>query len=339
MTFPFAELDLRFGFVLARAFSSLGFYNPWPSPFQRADVTFNPPFDDDEVQVFLTPTKEDILPSDHHAAVVGVAHKVTKSGFELSARSTDCGAGFSSFNWLAINRKPLGPQRHRPGPTLEIRMARVQPLHEGELKYVRTFTANCIPGDTAQWPRIPYSRPFETATHDPLSPIVFITQSTTDYDPALPTGFGSTICASVGMLRNTSSKDFGLAARNFDKTLGAPKYNYVALARHPGATQSLSNIEDLRVTSGDFLFTLEAGGWSGDWGALPIYFDAPFLAPPIILMTAQTRDPSGDVRAFLGIANHADQYGFTISVRNADFEAGTVTMNWVAFGCGQACGN
>jgi H-type lectin domain len=70
----------------------------------------------------------------------------------------------------------------------------------------------------------------------------------------------------------------------------------------------------------------------------PIYFDAPFLASPIVLMTAQSRAVQGpsDLRAFHGIANHVDQYGFTINVRSADFESGT--MNWIAFGCGEACG-
>ncbi len=117
---------------------------------------------------------------------------------------------------------------------------------------------------------------------------------------------------------------------------GTPKYNYVALARSTDPT-SFSKIADLRVTSGDSLFQLQAGRSLGDWGAVPIYFDAPFLAPPILLMTAQSRAVQGtsDLRAFHGIANHVDQHGFTISVRNADFEAGTMMLNWIALGCGK----
>lgn len=340
MTFPFSQLDLRFGFVPANDFSSSGFYDPWPSPFQHANVEFIPPFDNDDVQVFLTPSSESLGPSDHHAAVVGVAHNVKKSAFELWARSTDCGAGFSSFSWLAINRGPLDEKRERERTPLEIRMARVQPLHSAEIpSYPLIFSSNCTSGDTAIWPAVLYSRPMEDAS----SPVVFVTQLTTDYDPtyffsvlgqiAIP------VAASVGMLRGTDNKQFRLAARNFDVVPGTPKYNYVALARSTDST-SVSKIADLRVTSGDFLFHLEAGGSLGDWGAVPIYFDSPFLAPPIVLMTAQSHSVQGpsDLRAFHGIANHVDQHGFTLNVRSADFEAGTMMMNWIAFGCGEACG-
>jgi hypothetical protein len=82
------------------------------------------------------------------------------------------------------------------------------------------------------------------------------------------------------------------------------------------------------------LFDLQAGGQESDWGLVPIYFDSPFLTPPIVMMTAQSRSAQRDteLRAFHGIANHVDQYGFTMAVRSADPDFGSMTMNWIALG-------
>lgn len=334
MTSPFAQLDLRMGFVTKAEFSSSGFYDPWPSPFQLAEVQFQGAFPDDDVQVFVTPTSETLdLNVDHQAAVIGVAHEVTKDGFQLWARSTDCAAGSCSFNWFAVHRKPLA---HRQSQTVEIRLARVQPLH-GDSPHPVILLPDCQPGDTAVWPTIPFGRPMEDANQQPLSPLVFITQATTEYDPAISSYFWAAIppiCACVGMLRGTNGKQFDLAARNFDVTLGAPKYNYVALARSNMAPTVGSLINDLKVTSGDVRFDLQAGGQEGDWGLVPIYFDSPFLTPPIVMMTAQSRSPQreDDLRAFHGIANHVDQYGFTMAVRSADPKSGSMRVNWLALG-------
>jgi len=337
MTFPFAQLDLSMGFVTTTAFSRLGFYNAWPSSFQRATVQFPAAFPDDDVQVFVTPTSEGFDPNvEHHAAAIGVAHNVKKDGFELWARSTDCAAGSCSFNWFAVHRKPLVHARP-PSQTVEIRLARVQPLHDFSRVFPVVLARDCEPGDTALWPTIPFGRPMENANQAPLSPLVFITQATTEYDQAfslyLWTGLPP-ISACVGMLRGTNGKQFDLAARNFDVTIGAPKYNYVALAGSNTAPTAASQITDLKVTSGDVLFDLQAGGHQGDWGLIPIYFDSPFLAPPIVMMTAQSRSTQtqDDLRAFHGIAYHVDQYGFTVAVRSADPDSGSMMMNWIAFG-------
>ena len=337
MTFPFAQLDLQMGFVTKAEFSSLGFYNAWPSPFQRALVQFQTAFPDDDVQVFVTPTSEGFDPNvEHHAAVIGVAHNVKSDGFELWARSTDCAAGSSSFNWFAVHRKPLVHGRSQP---VEIRLARVQPLHGSPtaLVFPVMLAPDCQPGDTAVWPTIPFGRPMEDANQVPLSPLVFITQATTEYDPAISLSLWTgipPICACVGMLRGTNGKQFDLAARNFDVTLGSPKYKYVALAGSDTPPTAASQIDDLKVTSGDMLFDLQPGGQQGDWGLIPIYFDSPFLTPPIVMMTAQSRSTQldTDLRAFHGIANHVDQYGFTMAVRSADPESGSMMMTWLAFG-------
>jgi len=84
------------------------------------------------------------------------------------------------------------------------------------------------------WPSIPFGRPMEDANQEPLNPLVFITQATTGYDPAFSLWAAAVclpLCACVGMLQGTNGKQFDLAARNFDVTMGAPKYKYVALAR------------------------------------------------------------------------------------------------------------
>jgi hypothetical protein len=330
------------GFVTKTKFSSLGFYNAWPSPFQRATVPFATvqfpaPFPDDDVQVFVTPTSESLdLNVEHHAAAIGVAHNVKKDGSERWARSTDCAAGSCSFNWFAVHRKPLAHARP-PSQTVEIRLARVQPLHNFSAAFPVVLAPDCQPGDTAVWPTIPFGRPMEDANHKPLSPLVFITQATTEYDPVFSLSIWTgipPICACVGMLRGTNGKQFDLAARNFDVTLGSPKYKYVALAGSDTPPTAASQIDDLKVTSGDMLFDLQPGGQQGDWGLIPIYFDSPFLTPPIVMMTAQSRSTQldTDLRAFHGIANHVDQYGFTMAVRSADPESGSMMMTWLAFG-------
>ena len=57
-------------------------------------------------------------------------------------------------------------------------------------------------------------------------------------------------------------------------------------------------------------------------------------------MTAQTAKNQAphEIRAFHGIAAWIDQYGFTMMVRSADDRLGVMQMNWIAFGCGEACG-
>lgn len=327
MTIPFAQLDVRLGNKDARDFTSKGEYAPWPGGFESAQIEFKPPFEDDKVRVFLTPTRDKIGPSDHHAAVVGVAHRVNRNGFELWARSTDCAVGSSSFNWLAVAPKLKGERR----PDIDVRMARIQPL-----KSVPNFTRlspDCQPGDTESWPKIPHTRPIDKAE-------VFLTQiCNVPFNPAGLLYSFPPWAATVGMLQQSGPDGFHFAARNFDIVFSAPRYNYIAFAQ-VDPTKGGLKISDLRVALGDRPFFLKPGGQFGDWDDDPVYFDAPFLAPPIVLMTAQTEPgQSGrDLRAFHGIANSIDQYGFTAMARSADHLSGTMRMNWIAFGCGEACG-
>src|SRR5262245_54424789 len=94
-TIAFDQVNLQFGFKLSGTFTNQGFFAPWPGNFCHVRVIFNPPFlDDDDVRVFLTPTNEKLnADTQPHAAVVGVAHRVNREGFELWARSTDCADG------------------------------------------------------------------------------------------------------------------------------------------------------------------------------------------------------------------------------------------------------
>jgi hypothetical protein len=119
---PFKLVDLAFGSVkFDTLVPNAGEFAPWVGPFQHRQVPFGHTFEDENVCVFITPTNEGSGISgefnDHHAAVVGVAYHVTKTDFELYARSTDCAKGLSSFNWLAVSSKQLAPPSCTSGGT------------------------------------------------------------------------------------------------------------------------------------------------------------------------------------------------------------------------------
>jgi hypothetical protein len=141
------------------------------------------------------------------------------------------------------------------------------------------------------------------------------------------------------MVRGTTHEQFDLTARNFDVYLAHPKYNFVALAKTTDRA-SLANITDLRVDFGDVTLSVGPGGQFGDREDRAIYFTAPFLAPPIMLLTARTlpSQSGSDLRAVHPVAHNVDQYGFTAMARSADHRAGTMTLSWIAFGCDEACG-
>jgi hypothetical protein len=331
MTIPFAQVDLRFGLVRARDFTNVGVFQPWPGQFQRAHVAFEPPFPDDDVRVFVTATNEDLGPTDHHAAVVGVVDSVTNDGFDLFARSTDCASGSSSFTWLAVWGKALDAPRRE---VIELRMARVQP---GSLEPKgMQLSPDCTPGDTGTWPTVPFSRPIVDGQGTPLDPTILLTQS---HSLLLTSATFKSWAACVGMLRGDTPSGFNLTARNFDLLYGFPTYHYLALARSDqGPVQS--KVDELRVAMGEATFSLMPGGPYKSWADRPVYFDAPFITPPIILLTARSAPGMGvsDVRAFHPVASTPDQWGFTLMARSADPEFGTMNVNWLALGCGEACG-
>lgn len=85
---------------------------------------------------------------------------------------------------------------------------------------------------------------------------------------------------------------------------------------------------------------LSPGAEEGDWAHLDVYFDRPFLTPPVVLLTA--RDSDGDPKLHANplalIAQNVTTHGFTVAARNTDTAQAEAKFHWVALGCNAGCG-
>ena len=84
----------------------------------------------------------------------------------------------------------------------------------------------------------------------------------------------------------------------------------------------------------------------GDWQEWEVYFNEPFLTPPIVLLTANDLAESGQVYGYapaVGIARNVTPTGFLLAARNSQPAAGAAGLArgrqerkagfyWVAFG-------
>ena len=69
-------------------------------------------------------------------------------------------------------------------------------------------------------------------------------------------------------------------------------------------------------------YPLSPGGQSGDWRSLQIYFDHPFLVPPVVLASGREENPV--IPMVRGVTTH----GFTAGVRNTDSVGRHALFNW-----------
>jgi hypothetical protein len=242
----------------------------------------------------------------HIAAAVGIAQNVTNAGFDLRIRNSDCAAGLVAFNWMAVLETPGVNQ-----PPAAVRMA-ILP-HQ-------PFQNTCTPGDTPPDVTAPFWKPFAS------TPTVFLTAGNLFVRFAAP---------AVGIALNQQLNSFTLRARN-SGILGDCMFYYAAVGQDPlggGSNQNLF-VDTGVVSAMGFNSTFVPG----DTQSLPIFFNEPFLTPPIVLLTANNVDATGHIAAPVGLAQDVTPYGFNLVARNSDCAPGMAGLYWVALGCGLGCG-
>jgi hypothetical protein len=79
-------------------------------------------------------------------------------------------------------------------------------------------------------------------------------------------------------------------------------------------------------------YPLSPDGQSGDWRSLQIYFDHPFLVPPIVLASGREENP------VIPMIRDVTTHGFSAGVRNTDSVGRHALVSWVPLGCSDGCG-
>ena len=303
------QVIIQMGVEPARNFSE----DCEPGDWEVFDVTFPTPFPN-RPRVIVTANDLRVEPGEHNAAVVGLARQVTDTDFKLAARNSDCARGDAGFNWMAVLETPGEDVRRVP----ELRMGVTQPKH---------FQPDCESGDWQAW-GVTFSSPVEGR------PITLLTASNLNVTPFhTDDGLKYQNAAAVGIARQPASNAFTLAARNSDCAEGDCAFYHVALSEE-GAGRGDMILDSGSVGAQSFKPDCEYG----DWRSWSITFHEPFLAPPIVLVTANDRNVKAGNVAVVGIAQNVTAYGFTLSGRNSDCAAGQAGFYWVAIGCGRGCG-
>jgi hypothetical protein len=300
----------QFGSVDRVYFRESGTSGDW----QSWNILFQTPFPSDDVRVFVIANNKNVGPG-HNPAVVGIAYNVDKNGFMLGARNSDSTSGHAGFNWLAVLETPKPIDK-----PLDLRVGVVQP---------RTFQAEHTTGDWQNWD-VKFSRPFATG------PFVLLTESNLN-TPDLVGRMGVfTSPAVVGLARDPQPDRFHLAARNSDVDRGSCAFYWVALSEKRERVGEIAGWVDTGAVDKK---TFAPEGTARDWQDWEIYFNTPFLTPPIVLVTPYRKvGMTGDDVAPVGIARNVTTHGFTLSARNsASGSPGEAGYYWVAFGCNLFC--
>jgi hypothetical protein len=288
-----------------------------PGDWQSYQLKFDTPFQDAaKVRVIVTANNENIHPSNHNPAVVGVVTAVSTTGFTLWARNSDCNEGLAGFYFMAVEELGQPPPA---GEGVDLRYGILQQ---------KSFRKDCEPGDSQKWfPR--FSSPFPSGER-----------------VALATGCNLNVRDSnvpaVGISRNLDVNGFELAARNsatcmpLSGTTGACAFYYVA------GVEGVKPKPDNRIWIDSGVVSPKHFGracktsspsWLNSW---EVYFSKPFLTPSVVLLTCR----DADVVAVVGLAQDVTTHGFTLAGFNSDcfHRGGRAQFNWVAIGCGQGCG-
>jgi hypothetical protein len=273
--------------------------------------------------------------------VTGVVSGVNRTGFELSARNSDCNDGEAGFYFMAVEEVGQPPNRGEP---VDLRLGILQPKH---------FCPDCTLGDWVDWtPR--FSRPFPPPPHDYAA---LVTGSNLHVRPFGPgrcgpmhyevgaeTAGGSAAVGlppphqyyynapAVGISRDLNENGFWLAARNSDNWQGKCAYYYVAGVEGE-RPQDPFQIDSGVVEPKQFMPTTQVDSLQ----AWEVYFSRPFLVPPVVLLTCKEAE-SGQRVAVVGLAWDVTTHGFWLIGANSDCAAGVAQFYWVAIGCGLGCG-
>jgi hypothetical protein len=186
-------------------------------------------------------------------AVVALARRVTPGGFELAARNSDTGEGATGFNWIAVLEEPTAAV-----PSISIRF--------GILAH-RPFTRGGTPGDWNSW-MVRFSRPMND------TPIGFATAHS-----VFVTGGPAPL---VPVAKQADAAGFLLEGRNSDSVAKYGGFYYASVTASPDELSGDVSLDSGEVEALDFW----KSGTPGDWREWEIYFQRPFLTPPVVLVTA-----------------------------------------------------
>jgi hypothetical protein len=333
---------LRFGNAqLDRALSPS---NDGPDDWSRhTRVTFDSPFGpatpgipkdvEQVISVVCTPRGS-------AAPLVAVVETVDATGFTFRVRNADPdqGADNVSVDWLAV----LGVVDTNSAKTRQ---------SDGRLSVLQPKSFDGFL-EQNNWPRIWFSKPLVPDARG-TPPVILLTQNDLHCGQDNPATIGT-----VGPLEATSElfnhailvpgddpNDFGFSvgASDVDTVGGNCGFYSAAFVVNANAGDS---IQDWWIDNGNeknvdsFFnempskppFSIARGGVSGDWRLLDIYFDKPFLTPPLVFASARGHTP------IVCIARRVTTYGFTLAARNTDSVDGHAMFNWIAIGCKDGCG-
>jgi hypothetical protein len=339
---PFSQTVFQFGIVDQSRFSQP--FAPG-APGADAEIMFPIQFPAsvalNSIRVIVTPSDAGVGPdkTQHHAGVVGGAFNVQRDRFTITSYSPDCAAGFAGFNYVALAETP-GVSND---PLPDIRIGVLQPLEQHP--DVIRFASNCTPGDTRFWAQ-QLRKPF----NDTVTPTVVLTVSDLNVHPFdfRQIDVEPECVPITGMVEVPQFNRFGVRARNFDSVGGLATFFYVALANPLPGVGGGAGTANMFVDSGHTgRLEFEPGGQHGDWNETPVGFTQPFIAPPVVLVTAHSEISGvGKTRPILAQARHVTPFGFTLSARNPNGDTslggggggGAATFDWIAFGCGPGCG-
>jgi hypothetical protein len=275
-------------------------------------------------------------------AAVVVIERVDGAGFTFRARNADPEHPntVASLDWLAVLD---APDPSGMNDTVDGRLSILQPRAFGGFR------------DREYWPRIWFSHPMDPGRQGNAAVILTATDLHCRHPPSPATvGRVDELYASAELLKNgiiDGTNVFGFAVHGFDVDTAGGECAFYAAAFTPtpdpdptddgatiqrlwfdqGTEMSIDSYSRDAVLSGT-PYPIARGGESGDWQTHDVYFDRPFLTPPLVLATARGRTP------LVCVARKVTPFGFTLSARNTDTVSGHALFNWVAIGTASAAG-
>lgn len=332
------ETTVRFGVTEAVRFRANG---GWSS----TQVTFATPFGAPKpgfpkgiaqrISVVATPLRM------KGAAPVIVVKNVTSTGFTLHARNLTNRGGDSQFSWLAV----LGVPDRQPS-SYDARLGVLQ-------------TKFITPPHPTEWPGVWFSQPLVGTGNEAAILLTAhnISGPSRENDPWR----NAAVAASVFPLPSPipAEDGFAVAALNAENSGRAGFYYAAFNDARSHSPQDFSQTANLWLDHGsehsveDSYQTNNNGGWPGprdrllqpgavpgDWLHLDVYFDRPFLTPPVVLLTSRDRhtDPRDHHNPLALSAQNVTTHGFTVSARNTDTVGATAEFYWIAIGCNSGCG-
>ena len=276
--------------------------------------------------------------------VVAMVTAVTATDFTFRLRNADPDhvATGISLDWLAVLGVPdANPTAAR---LLDARLSLLQPKHFSGYR------------DSHTWSRIWFSRPL-IPPRAGAAAILLLTQN----DLNSVHGNTPATIGTAGDLEGSDQlltdgiidgvNDFGLSLRAVDVDTASGNTGFYAAAfvangetdpanDGPTVTQlwfdhgSEKNVDTFfkdAIFSGT-PYPVAPGGQSGDWKTLDIYFDRPFVTPPLVFASARGRTP------VVCVARKVTTHGFTLAARNTDTVDGHALFFWVAIGTAAAPG-